>query len=58
MLADYKIPIVQHTQIESLESEGKTVMLLATEEIMIGMIAVADTVKKDSYEAIKQFVAM
>jgi len=49
---------VQHAQIAQLESEGKTVMLLATESIMIGMIAVADTVKKDSYEAIKQFKAL
>ncbi len=39
-------------QIEQLESEGKTVMILATEKNMIGMVAVADTVKASSAEAV------
>jgi Cu+-exporting ATPase len=38
--------------IEALESQGKTVMLLATKKKILGMIAVADTVKDTSKEAI------
>ena len=39
-------------KIERLESAGKTAMLLATEDAVIGVIAVADTVKETSKEAI------
>ncbi|NDK19449.1 copper-translocating P-type ATPase [Candidatus Gracilibacteria bacterium] len=38
--------------IESLESDGKTVMLLASEKNIIAFIAVADTIKPTSAEAI------
>jgi len=37
---------------QKMEAEGKTVMLLATDKEMLGMVAVADTVKKSSQEAI------
>jgi Cu+-exporting ATPase len=39
-------------QIEGLEEQGKTVMLLAVEEQVAGLIAVADTVKEHSREAV------
>lgn len=39
-------------QIERLEQQGKTVMLLAVEKQMTGLIAVADTVKESSAQAV------
>lgn len=36
-----------------LEEEGKTVMILATEKELLGIIAVADTIKETSEEAVK-----
>lgn len=39
-------------KIERLEGAGKTAMLLATQDAVIGVIAVADTVKETSKEAI------
>ncbi len=41
-------------QMEKLEGEGKTAMLMAVNGILAGIIAVADTVKESSAEAIKQ----
>lgn len=37
-----------------LENEGKTVMILASKKEIVGLIAVADTVKETSKEAVKQ----
>ncbi|HWI55021.1 MAG TPA: heavy metal translocating P-type ATPase [Desulfobacteria bacterium] len=45
-------------RVEELESKGKTVMHLAAEGKMAGVIAVADTVKEHSAEAIKQLKDM
>ena len=39
---------------ESLEIEGKTVMVLSSSEEVLGLIAVADVLKKESVEAIKK----
>ncbi len=36
------------TQIEKLETEGKTVMLLAVDRNLVGLVAVADTVKESA----------
>lgn len=44
--------------IEKLSNEGKTPLLFAKDEKLIGVIAVADTIKKDSPEAIKQLKNM
>ena len=41
-------------QIESLESTGKTVMLLAAGKKLIGLIAVADTIKDSAKEGISR----
>jgi Cu+-exporting ATPase len=41
-------------QIESLEEQGKTVMLMSSEDQMIGLLAVADTVKEHSTEAVAE----
>ncbi len=41
-------------EIERLEQQGKTVMLLAVDQEMAGLIAVADTVKESSAQAVAQ----
>lgn len=46
------------SQMEKLEGEGKTAMLMAIEDKLVGMIAVADTVKETSEEAIKRLKKM
>lgn len=54
LMKDYKININSvKNKIYDLEEEGKTVMLLAENKKLIGMIAVADTIKKTSYDAVK-----
>lgn len=45
-------------QITKLEKEGKTVMLLSTENKLIGAIAVADTIKPSSKKVIKVLTKM
>ncbi len=44
-------------QMERLQGEGKTAMLLAENDAIIGIIAVADTIKETSKEAIAQLHA-
>lgn len=44
--------------IEKLSNDGKTPLLFAKDEKLIGVIAVADTIKQDSPEAIKQLKNM
>ena len=39
-------------KISRLESEGKTAMILASEKEVLGMVAVADTIKENTIEAI------
>ncbi|WP_294798116.1 heavy metal translocating P-type ATPase [uncultured Eubacterium sp.] len=46
------------SDIERLSNDGKTPLLFAKDENLIGVIAVADTIKKDSPEAIKQLKNM
>ena len=41
-----------NNQLETLEEQGKTAMILATKNTLIGAVAVADTVKPTSREAI------
>lgn len=40
------------TQLEALERDGKTAMLLATASTIVGIIAVADTIKETTPEAV------
>lgn len=44
--------------LQKLEEQGKTAMLLADERAVIGIIAVADTLKETSKEAVDQLTAM
>ncbi len=45
-------------EIQQLEQEGKTLTILANEKELIGIIAIADTIKKNSKEAIKELTKM
>ena len=52
LLAENNINVTHIKDIEQLESEGKTVLLLADEKELLWYIAVADTVKATSKEAV------
>jgi Cu+-exporting ATPase len=54
LLADHHIPLTHQDEMEQLEAEGKTVMLLANEKMLLGMIAVADMIKATSKVALQQ----
>lgn len=41
-----------NAQMARLEEQGKTAMILASKEVIVGLVAVADTVKETSQEAI------
>ncbi|MEK7096521.1 MAG: heavy metal translocating P-type ATPase [Patescibacteria group bacterium] len=45
-------------KLERLEKQGKTAMILATKEKILGIIAVADTVKETSKEAVGRLLKM
>lgn len=47
-----------NNQLETLESQGKTVMLLATDNKLIGMIAVADTLRPNSKKVVSILTKM
>ncbi len=46
------------TEIEALEEKGKTVMMVAEDGSLLGYVAVADTVKKTSRQAISELKAL
>ncbi|MBU2497164.1 MAG: heavy metal translocating P-type ATPase [Nanoarchaeota archaeon] len=59
LMKKYKIKIkTLEEKISNLESEGKTVMILAVNKKVIGLVAVADTLKESSKEAIKKLHKM
>ncbi len=60
LMDDYKIKITEETkrQKEKMETEGKTVMMAAKKEKVIGLIAVADVIKESSKEAIEKLHEM
>lgn len=45
-------------KMKELENQGKTSMLIAVDKKMVGIVAVADTVKENSPRAIKELIAM
>ena len=47
-----------NVQIEALEQQGKTVMLIASEERLIGWVVVADVIKDEAADAIRQLTAL
>ncbi len=60
LIADYALLDSGRTErkIAKLEEKGKTVMILASKEEIIGFIAVADTVKETSKEAVARLKQM
>ncbi|MCL4440833.1 MAG: heavy metal translocating P-type ATPase [Firmicutes bacterium] len=55
LLQEHNIDISSYlTQVEELERTGKTVMFLAVDDVFAGLIAVADTIKESSVEAVKR----
>ncbi len=53
LMKDNRISVTSYqSQIESLEEEGKTVMVLADSKKVLGLIAVADELKEDSADAV------
>jgi Cu+-exporting ATPase len=58
-MAELKVDLTEEAgNIEALESQGKTVMVLAVERKLAGWIAVADTLKETSSEAVRQLQEM
>jgi Cd2+/Zn2+-exporting ATPase len=54
LFADLGYDLARHGEtLDSFEQQGKTVMLLGTGNLILGIIAVADTLRDDSSEAIK-----
>jgi P-type Cu+ transporter len=55
LLLEHGLPIVEPiAKIEQHEAEGKTVFLIARDQKILGMIAVADTLKEDAKMAIER----
>ncbi len=55
LMDDNKISLINETTINDLENNGKTVMIFAMNKNLAGIIAVADTLKEHSKEAILSF---
>ncbi|MDP3758328.1 MAG: HAD-IC family P-type ATPase, partial [Candidatus Daviesbacteria bacterium] len=49
---------IDEKKIEKLENEGKTVMMLGVDRKLVGLIAVADTLKETSKEAVSKLQKM
>ena len=59
LMQENQVDIKEHiSQVESLEEQGKTVMLMAISGKPVALIAVADTVKEHSREAITELQKM
>jgi Cu+-exporting ATPase len=46
-------PVPADRKIRRLEEEGKTVMILSSQQEILGLVAVADTIKESAIEAVK-----
>ena len=53
-----KVPASMKTKAEQLAENGKTPLLFAKEGKLVGIIAVADTIKEDSPKAVKELQGM
>jgi len=52
------IPVADESVLQAMESAGKTAMILAVDGRVAGVIAVADTLKEHSIEAVRSLKAM
>ena len=58
LLLEYCIPLTQHLErVEKHEAQARTVIAVAHDHELVGMIAVADTVKEDAKEAVERLRA-
>lgn len=48
------IPLSYEGELNALEQEGKTTVLVGVEDEIVGVISTADTIKEDSYEVIQE----
>lgn len=53
-IAEHRAAALPEAMIEKLEEEGKTVVILATSQEILGFLAITDTIKETSREAIKK----
>ncbi len=59
LMEENKVNILPFKDVlDKLEGEGKTAMLVADEEQMLGVIAVADTIKSDAKESVSKLLEM
>lgn len=58
LMREQRVTVGAEAMIRKLEHEGKTVMLIAVNKKLQGIIAVADTLKEHSREAVEQLHAM
>ena len=58
LFAEYDIAIDIQKQINGLQEQGKTVMVIGTEAEVLALIAVADEIRESSKEAIRKLHAM
>ncbi|MBT3406004.1 copper-translocating P-type ATPase [Candidatus Woesearchaeota archaeon] len=54
LMSDHKISMTKfHKDLHALENQGKTAMILANKKQVLGIVAVADTIKETSAQAVK-----
>lgn len=60
LMEEHKIKIASEVenQMEKLENEGKTAMLVAVNSVIVGIVAVADTLKENSAQAVENLKKM
>ena len=59
LMKEYDVDLQKHEQrIIDMENEGKTVIMVAEKGKLLGVMAVADTVKEDSFEALEELRKM
>ena len=58
LFAEYEVAINQKKQINDLQEQGKTVMVIGNKAEVLALIAVADEIRESSKEAIRKLHAM
>ncbi|MDG5761060.1 heavy metal translocating P-type ATPase [Natronococcus sp. A-GB1] len=48
------IPLAFEAELNALEEEGKTTVLVGVEDEVVGLVSTADTIKEESYDAIRE----
>lgn len=57
-LSQHEVTISDHPQISALVNSGKTLVYLADDGVMAGVLAVTDTLREDAKETVRQLKAM